>query len=284
MKSIHHFLFLLGALLLASCEKMATNVDIPRAEAKMVLFGFISPEEDYIKIQLALSKPVFGAQSGSNPYTPISDGIVTITNDGGQSAVLVYADSVSGYVVSKAVFPVEPGRKYMVTASAASRKVSASCTVPDDTVGYADITARKTGEPGVSDGPLYRYQYKWNDVPGKRNYYRATSQSAYDYGMGYVYYQDICNTLLTDEGRDGGVLSGTCEDYNSYYEGDTARNTLNFYLLNTDEHYYEYHRRRIDYFGDDPFSEPFPQYSNVDGGLGVFSAYRKTMMKIKVSQ
>lgn len=284
MKIPRIYLFLSGLMILASCEKLATNVDVPKVSSQLVLFSFISPEEEYTKVQLNLSKPVFGSQGGgSNPYDFIKDAIVTITNDGGQSTTLVYADSINGYVVDKATFPIEASRTYTVTAISGSRKVTASCTVPSDTIGFLEITYKRTGEPGRTNGPLMRYQYKWNDVASTVNYYRAVSQYVYEFAPGMNYSQDICNTLMTDFGRDGGILTGTCEDYNnSYYEGDTAHNKAGFYLLNTDIHYYEYHRRRLEYMGDDPFSEPFPQYTNMDGGLGVFCSYRKTKRTIKI--
>lgn len=278
------YLLLSGLMILASCEKLATNVDTPKVSPELVLFSFISPEEEYIRVQLTLSKPVFGKQNTSNPYNYVRDAIVTITNDGGQSVTLVYADSVNGYVVDKSTFPVEASRRYTITVVSGSKKATASCTVPSDTVNFTDITYKKTGEPGMTDGPLFRYQYKWNDVASEVNYYRAASQYFYELAPGMNYAQEICNTLHTDEGRDGNTLNGTCEDYNSYYEGDTTRNNIGFYLLNTDVHYYEYHRRRLEYFGDDPFSEPFPQYTNVDGGLGVFCSYRRTMRTIKIYQ
>ncbi|MES2690779.1 MAG: DUF4249 domain-containing protein [Bacteroidota bacterium] len=273
-----------GLMILASCEKLATNVDTPKVSAELVLFSFISPEDAYTKVRLTLSKPVFGPQNGgSNPYNYVKDAMVILTNDGGQSAILVYADSVEGYVVDNNTFPVEASRTYTVTAVSGSRKVTASCTVPSDTIGFSDITYKKTGEAGRTDGPLYRYQYKWNDAASKVNYYRAVSQYSYEFAPGMNYSQEICTSLTTDAGRDGGVLSGTCEDYSNYYEGDTAHNRVSFYLLNTDIHYYEYHRRRLEYFGDDPFSEPFPQYTNVNGGLGVFCSYRKSMRTIKIN-
>ena len=277
MKALRICLLISGLMILASCEKLATNVDTPEVSPQLVLFSFISPEEAYIKVQLSLSRPVFGSQNGGSGR--ITDAIVTLTNDGGQSATLAYADSTDAYMIDKNTFPVEASRTYTITAVRGSYKVTASCTVPADTVSFSDITYKRTGERGTS-GPMFRYQYKWNDVASKVNYYRAVSQYVYEFVPGMNYSQDICNTLMTDAGRDGNALSGTCEDYRDYYEADTP--SVSFYLLNTDIHYYEYHRRRLEYFGDDPFSEPFPQYTNVNGGLGVFCSYRKTLRTIKV--
>jgi hypothetical protein len=49
---------------------------------------------------------------------------------------------------------------------------------------------------------------------------------------------------------------------------------LKVYLLNTDKSYYDYHRSLGNYdSGDDPFTEPSPVFSNVNGGLGIFAAY-----------
>jgi hypothetical protein len=84
----------------------------------------------------------------------------------------------------------------------------------------------------------------------------------------------------SDYQRDGQVISDKYE----YYEYDFGGNNTGFnvYLLNTDIHYYEYHKRRLNYYGDDFFSEPVQQYSNVIGGLGVVCSYRKTSIYHKL--
>ena len=89
----------------------------------------------------------------------------------------------------------------------------------------------------------------------------------------------IGDKMFSDTNKDGEILSDKFEYYDYGFAGNTP--TFNAYLVNTDIHYYEYHRRRLNYFGDDPFSEPLQQYSNVKGGLGVVCSFRKTMLRVK---
>lgn len=268
-----YFLFLM-TVILASCEKTVTDVDVPKVSPQMVLFGFISPEEEATKVQITISRPVFGEKRSIYDY--VKDAVVTITNDGGQSAQLIYADSNSSYNIRKWEFPIEPGRTYTITARTASYHVKASCTVPADTVGFNDVSYQRLSN-GSGSGPTHRYFYKWNDKPGAQNYYRTAIQSGNSTSGWYD--REICTNMYNDKNEDGKTLGGNCEDYD-YNSGQIRK--VYFYLLNTDVHYYEYHRRRLNYYGDDPFSEPFPQYSNVEGGLGVFCSYRKAVRSLDV--
>jgi hypothetical protein len=56
----------------------------------------------------------------------------------------------------------------------------------------------------------------------------------------------------------------------SYY--DSA--FIKIYLLNTEKSYYLYQKSLEDYkSGEDPFTEVTPVYSNIDGGLGIFTSF-----------
>ncbi len=280
MKKQTIYLFLLF-LSIVSCDRVAKDVDAPKVESKLVVFSFLSPEDDFVKIEVGMSTPVYGSQKGNSSV--IADAIVTITNDGGFSATLPFVDTLNAYYVPSSVYTIEAGRTYTVAVSAKGKSVSAISTVPKDTVAFSNITFQKLGQPtnGIGSTPYYRYSYKWQDQPGIRNYYRVSVENDYTYlgfnGDSISFNNEICTSMWGDEDRDGNELSGICEDYNYYGEQGTGTGQpIRFYLLNTDIHYYEYHKRRLYYYGDDPFSEPLQQYSNVKNGLGVVCAYRKT--------
>lgn len=277
MKKIQLYIVLCCvSVILASCEQTVTDVDVPKVEPQLVLFGFISPEESIAKVQLTMSRPVYGQKNGAYHY--VTDAVVTITNDGGQSVQLTYADSNNAYGVSKWQFPIEPGRTYTVAARSGKYNVKASCTVPADTVGFSDVSyQRLSSGSGSGSGPTFRYLYKWNDLAGRQNYYRTSVESDVN-GTGGFLQQEICTKVYDDRNEDGKTIGSNCEGY----EYSAGTYIVRFYLLNTDVHYYEYHKRRLNYYGDDPFSEPFPQYSNVEGGLGVFCSYRKTSRSLQV--
>lgn len=226
------------------------------------------------------TKPIFGSNNGNglNAFEPIKDANVIITNETGQAVTLNYTDTAEAYMVSQSVYKIEPGKTYTITAVSPTKRVKAECTVPLDTVPLKELTwARVGSSSGNNIGPYFKYVCKWNDPVQKGNYYRLVIQQVYSGFSGNG--NDVCNNFLDDETKNGQIFATTCEDYN--YQPDT--NYRDVYLLNTDIHYYEYMRRRVNYFGDDPFSEPFPQYSNVQNGLGVFCSFRKTKRSLAIA-
>lgn len=271
-------------LLMSSCDREAQDITPPEIQPELVVFSFLSPEESNVKVEVSMSKPVYGYQrgQGNNPF--VNDAVVTIQNDGGFTATLTYVDSAEAYFISRTLFPIEPGRTYTVNVSARGKSAYGTCTIPKDTVPLTEVTYEKRTD---MDGTYYVYLYKWNDQSSTTNYYRSSIESEYTYvdffGDTLHYSTDICSNVYTDENRNGQQLTGTCDGYDSFYGSDTSTFPVVFYLLNTDVHYYEYHKRRLNYYGDDPFSEPFQQYSNIKGGLGVISAYRLTKRTLQVS-
>lgn len=281
MKKITYSLLVLVIVISSACEKIVTNVDIPKVEAQMVLFGFISPEENTINVELTLSKPIFGGSNGKGlgAFEPIKDASVIITNESGQAVTLNYVDTAEAYQVSQSVYKIEPGRTYTITAVSPTKSVKAVCTVPLDTVPLTEFTSAKLGgASGNGTGPSFKHVCKWNDPIQTGNYYRLAIQQYYPNSPGGVN-NDVYNGFFDDATQNGKLFSATCEDY--WYQPDT--NYREVYLLNTDIHYYEYMRRRVNYYGDDPFSEPFPQYSNVQNGLGVFCSFRRTKRSIAIA-
>ncbi|MCU0442232.1 MAG: DUF4249 domain-containing protein [Bacteroidia bacterium] len=277
-------------LSLTGCDKLADDVEPPKVPSKLVLFAFLSPEEPLVKVEVSRSRPIFGKQTPGNPYGYIADAIVTIINQNGQTVNMPYVDSVSAYLVDQNQFPIEPGQTYKVIAQRGNDLVTGETTVPVLKPAFTSVTYQNIAVPdpnGSYFGPAYIYTYKWQDEPAKGNFYRVSVDSRIfslifkgpnDFDSTESYY-NICNSIWEDATQNGQQLTGTCEDYTYYgIEGDT----IDFTLLNTDIHYAEYHKRRLNYFGEDPFSEPVQQYSNVSTGLGVVSSFRKSTQRVLV--
>lgn len=264
----------------SACVKVAQDVEPPVVESQLVVFSFLSPEEKLVKVEVSRSKPVYGKGGGANSV--INNAQVTITNDGGQSTTLVFVDTLGQYAVSKQAYPIEPGRTYTVKVLAGGKTVEGTCRVPADSIALTEWSVKSVAQPSSNyDGPYSIYTYKWRDQNSVTNYYRLDIEKVSTYGFSgdsTAYTQNVASTVWDDKNRDGVLLSGTSEDYSYNSDGGDVI----IYLLNTDIHYFEYHRRRLNYFGDDPFSEPFQQYNNVQGGLGVVCAYRKTSRSLKI--
>jgi hypothetical protein len=268
-------------LALTSCDKLAKNIDAPKVEAELVVFSFLSPEDSIIKVEVSLSKPIFGKANSSNDV--VTDANVTITNDAGFAATIAFQDSASAYLLPTSLYPIEAGRTYTIHVAAAQKTVYGTTTVPTTIIQPGVFTYQKRSNSGSM---YYTYSYKWQDEPGTKNYYRSSLENSYSYvdffGDTTFYHEEVGADVFTDENKDGLVLNGICDDYNSGFNVDSSYFTIDYYLLNTDIHYYEYHKRRLIYYGDDPFSEPLQQYSNINGGLGVVASYRQAKQTEKV--
>ena len=277
------------SFLVSACDKLAIEVDAPITESKLVVFSFISPEEDYTKVEVTLSKPVYGKTPSKGSVNYVTDATVSITNEYGLSVTLPYVDSLDGYAVSNINYPIQAGITYTINVTGAGKNSIGQCRVPLNLVSFSDVSYKKLADPSSSSfGPYYKYTYKWNDEPNNKNFYRVNLEKPFEYifvqGDTERYQSEICNTMWDDTNKDATLFAGTCEDFGYFYsENDTTSQPVSLYLLNTDIHYFEYHRRRLNYYGEDPFSEPFPQYSNMTAGVGVFCAYRrsKTILLIR---
>jgi hypothetical protein len=273
MKRIYFLGLLWMSITFMACEKIVTDVEVPIIESQVVVFSFLSPEDKWIKVEVTKSKPVY---TRTVNVGAVKNASVTIANDGGQSATIPFVDSMNAYVLPTLLFPIEPGRVYTVEVMVDGKKVSGSCIIPVDKIGLGELRYKKLGDSSNGyGGPYFKYAYQWMDPAGTQNYYRLAIEQQYTYISNLdtvLVKKDVCSSIWTDQNKQGNYFTGVCDDYN--YSSDET--TVKAYLLNTDIHYYEYHIRRLNYFGENPFSEPFKQYNSVNGGLGVVGAFRRT--------
>jgi hypothetical protein len=274
--------YILLVLLCQACVRDAKDIELPKAENKLVLNSFISPEDSFIVVKLGLNAPIFGSNVQGTPDW--SEATVKLSEQGGASADLNYNFAEEAFIIHQAVFPIKPGKTYTVEATYKQFKVSASCTVPLQLIELSNAKIVQLRDPltSSSGGPIYRISYSFNDIPGQKNYYRIITQSWATGGFRQSpEYWEICNSLFTDENKDGSSFSGTCEDFSWSSSGmDTNTNARYIFVMNCDKDYYEFISRRLNYFGEDPFSEPFQMHSNVKNGLGIFASYRNKIVKV----
>lgn len=275
MKLVKTIYLLVVAATLTSCEKFVTDVDVPEVKQQLVLFSFVSPEDTAIKAEVWMSKPVF-SRNNNKTDEPVKDVTVTITSPSGQSAILPFNESVQAYYLHQSVFKIEAGKTYKITAVKGDFSLSATTTVPTHAAEVSGYTYQNLGGQNTSGNlPYYRHHIKWVDLADAKNYYRLSLSKFYVYNndTGYNHIDDV---VVNDESRNQQQLSALFDDYTHTFEFDSANKKVMAFLLTTDEAYYQYHLRRLNYYGEDPFSEPYPQYNNVNGGLGVFASYRNT--------
>ncbi len=274
-------LILFVLVILSSCKEKLAEIELPKGDAKLVVFCFLSPDDSTVDVEVTRSAPIYGNSTNVGDLN-VYNAVVTISDTLGHTITVPFNAAAQKYRISQTLFPILPGLKYTVSASGMGKNVSASTTVPTTIINFDKAEAKLISNT-TEDGKQYAVTISWKDEPGKVNYYRIHLEAPTAGGLGSdTFPGGFADAVYKDEQKDGGSFA---DEYDYYqWNNDPIHNTqkVYLYLLNTDIHYYEYHRRRLNYFGDDPFSEPFQQYSNVDGGLGVVSSFRKSRVVIEI--
>ncbi|QHT67755.1 DUF4249 domain-containing protein [Rhodocytophaga rosea] len=277
-----------------ACEKEVSNIKIPQSPPKLVIAAFISPQDTILQVSVGKSLPVLG--KGNLSFENIRDAVV-VMSDGTNSVTLSLIEGRSGYTTDASNLPIIPGQTYFLTVSnSEGMQATASCTVPITQNNTLEIISDST--ENESGGKEYFMQLKWKDTPGEINYYRvfAETQTAYLFpndgsGGGNVTtrYEDIYwdgTQFYSDSRLDGAAFSSSKGSlYSLGYIGkdpNVYSATLHGYLFNTDEPYYRYHQSVRNNSNENPFAEPTPIYSNVSGGLGVFAAYNRSTVSVRL--
>jgi hypothetical protein len=119
-------------------------------------------------------------------------------------------------------------------------------------------------------------------VPEEENFYRiAISGLVYDSNpeTQKVYAMEISpmfeKEFITDKGLDGQIITAVTIGNNAYSFSSSRDSTLlKVFLYHIEKPYFLYHKSLNDYNdGDNPFAEATPVYSNITGGLGIFTSY-----------
>ncbi len=181
------------SLFLFSCDSLRNEVDpnrLNKEAAKLVVTGFISPQDTVLAVQVNRSVPVLGQ---SNAIRDVANATVTI-RDGSQSVTLRYAvnynrQNVNLYWASAGSFPIVAGKTYTLTVETPEgQKVTGQCTVParapiPELQLDSAVVSRGFASFGTISGALYSKEYtvraRWFDIKGQRNYYRVAGLFQY---------------------------------------------------------------------------------------------------------
>ena len=282
---------LAAAVLLGACEKEATGIKLPESNSKLVVTGFISPQDTAVNVEVIRSTPAFGSRSVGPPF--VSDALVTLS-DGDRTVTLPRRGEHGGwYFVDTQAMPVVAGRTYTLRVSVpAGESLEASCTVPEAPA-PPELAYDSLSTPD-NNAPRYTLRMSWPDPTGPENYYRPSAEVRTVLTENVdrpppipltqpVYWE--ADELTDDKAADGGMLYSSRGTF--WFGGLSEYNPKQYLvgqLLHVDRHYYLYHRslRNAGRSQDNPFAEPVLVYSNVTGGLGVFAAYNRASAEIRL--
>ncbi|HAK75620.1 MAG TPA: hypothetical protein DCR35_10405 [Runella sp.] len=309
MKHIHIFGLILFALGFYSCETLVNDVDpdrLPRTDRKLVVHGYLSPQDTLIAIKVYYSTQVVGNDpylTGNGLPIPLANASVTLSTQG-KSAKLSFNSELNAYTIKPSEFPILEGQTYTLKVERDDQVAESSCTVPRAVAiqqVLQDSVERSTSNPAITPPKDYLYTLVWKDFVGQKNYYRVA---------GYVYLTQRTQTsqgkfidnpnfsnlsfrdnnrsreFIDDQDADGAQITSGSGRFFNYYSSINTNSpfTLHFVevsLIHCEKTYYDYHQAIQNFDRDNPFAEPSLIPSNIKNGLGCFAAYNRSSVVIK---
>lgn len=281
--------FILLLLTFISCEKETVNVKVPKVEPKIVIQSYISPQDTLLVVHVTHSISIYQKVylNENNNSNNIRDAIVTLS-DGSNIINLEYSllnNNDSAYTADPDNFPIIAGKTYHILVTTPDgKKASSSCTVPNQSPFiYSFKLDSITRDMSYYISKEYYIIVGILDIPNQKNYYRIAGNVR---GSHKSTFQDEVIDVLreidfkekeffTDKGKEGETI--IFKNKLNYVAIENLLRPFHIIieLISTDAHYYNYHQSLRNLDNENPFMEPEPIYSNIQGGLGVFSAYNK---------
>lgn len=266
MKPIHQiFLLFTSALLLASCNKIMQDVDVPPSEPQIAVQAHINPIDCMVVVSVSFSKPVFNKPASPEPDY-VSNAIVDVKC--GQNTISLVYDAAKKHYKGLAA-PLQLG---------VNKSVKVSVRVPGyhTTDGSTLIPKRANTSLEVVSISNYssegytakRAQIKFRDIAGEENYYRifAVEEKGASTFVQPAYVI-VGREYTSDAGKDGEEIITTFQ-----YSSEPGTR-LKVFLLTTDKSYYQYHSALENYTSENPFGEPSMIPTNINNGLGMITSY-----------
>jgi hypothetical protein len=273
----------LAALLLSSCEQLISEIDAPQTEPKLVVYSVISPQDSVIEVKVHKSNPLFSNvnyQSYDNRFPPVINATVLLNGEG-QSVTIPYDEEFEAYHIDRSAINIKMGGYYEIKVMAPGfSQVAAECTVPEQMPPDLEITGTGlTEETGMVE---WYFEFRFKDIPGIGHKYLVNASVIhYDPWMeeSYNYFPGFKqgNHLISDKLNDGSYFN-----YKTYPIVPQYLDTNNIWISLSiiDENYYQYVQSVYNFQNDNPFSEPTPIYSNIEGGLGVFAGMNSILKAV----
>lgn len=273
-------------ILINACE---SDVDIkpPEFEQKLVITGFISPSDTLTFIEVSVNHRLYGELGTEEPAGKISgvlsDGI-TETELNLTQLNIGYPMNTKpryGFILDHTKMRIKPGNTYSLSVNTdKGLSATALCKVPPER--FFEVKADTFSVPSRHEWEPYsrRVDIKASlrDIPGEENFYKIRLKiMSYFHddvrGVSVSEFQIMEDYMLSDKSMDGKEITIKTNTGLNFI-ADTDSSFVVVYIVNLEKSYYRYHESMKNQSrGDNPFSEATPVYSNVSGGLGIFTSY-----------
>ena len=297
------FVLILLGFCLASCIKEIEE-DFGH-ESKIVVFSYLTDKDSVLAVELLNNVPAnskyITTSKDSFPY--IVDALVIIKSELGVEKQLIYDALSRRYTLGANDFKLEPGVSYVLTASTPDgRQVTSFMKMPSSISSVSfqiDTTAAAYQEAGTNGNTLLQMK--------KNIGYSVTFNANGDYYFVYasVFYSNYYKTATTDTTVHLSRRVYINNDRKpTQYNGNTTltiKNDLDnaefppietfsisvdsvkVFVVSAKEDYYRFLNSVEKQYNvsNDPFAEPILLYSNITGGLGVFTGLTVNSTTIK---
>lgn len=306
---------LLAAVVLSACTNLRTEInpsELPGEPEKLVVYGYIAPQDTLLSVRVGRSKPVLGDGAEAVPFN-INNATVSISN-GSQTVRLLYNSTDQVYRVKASTLPIRVGQTYTLDVSTPDgKRVTAQASIPKPIAIQSVRIDSSIVDAGTSWKKSYLMTISWQDPVGEENFYRYGGTFNWNPSQSYpiggqpkppaitlqpISFQreNTTGNLVADINQDGVVLSSQSSTevvnvsldekvpnaqtqvakvkISSVYPGAT----ITAQLLHLEKLYYRYANAVINQRRnrDNPFAEPVLIPSNIVGGLGCFVGYNRT--------
>jgi len=278
-----YLLLLLLVLSGSGCEKYINYVNSPEFEQKLVITSFISPSDTVCEIFVSSNQRLYGF------YDKLEDtGDIMGTISDGTTEVELDTTSL-GLSFSRDKMPVIYGKTYTLKISSSKGLYAeAVTTIPQkrETMIKVDTITVTQGVSEYESADFLEISVEFTDYPGEKNYYNLigkttvfSTTSSYETVFHYHrFWFEYINDLKAGPDNKITIDTWMIPSVNNY---DSA--FISVYLMNTEESYYLYHTSLNEFDrSDNPFSEAKPVYSNIKGGLGIFTSYTLDSLRFRL--
>ncbi|MEN8138660.1 MAG: DUF4249 family protein [Bacteroidota bacterium] len=296
-------------ILLTSCQKIS-NMDIPDSEPQLVVTYFVGPNlySDTTYLNLDWSIPIYNnpdyyEQTNWNMRNPVEWANVSMSKNGNEFSLL-YDSIIKVYRNPNSDFKAGDNVGLYVNYNK-EEEIRANCVVPEKPlfdIELLDLTINAEGDSVFSIKYTSRNKGKNYFKFFMKEYGSSLRDRYYDVETGHYidsiyrntdveksYLQNpvrILNenesTVLSTEYFKGGNIA--------YYKDKAYRlDSVETYVLNIDEDYYKFENMpKYDWHEDGIYllfvGEPELDFTNVEGGLGIFCAYNIDVGTINIQE
>jgi thiol:disulfide interchange protein len=294
----------LSMLALTGCQQSLREEVTPQALAeeaqKLVVTGFVSPQDSVISVKVSRSRTLLDAGAGSNAVATAN---VTLAGPNG-TVGLAFNARLQTYQVDARKFPIVAGNTYTLTVQTTDgQSAKSTCTVPQAVA----LNRVQLDSTVAADGSrAYFARYDWQGRAEATAFYQT--QGTFQYVKKCATCREEATAAqkvetapvsfgastqlsgwVADEARAGALSAKgnlAASDPKASFQSSYSRAAVQATLLHVEETYFRYHQavERATAQQANPFSEPVIIPSNIQGGLGCFAAYNKAVVTVQLKK